>query len=120
MAKAAHALRKRFGARLRRLREARHLTQEQLAARAELDPKYLGAVERGQENISLDRIGSLADALSIDVSEVFHPDPPQGDASSERFLQRMGVLFRRSGTGQRRLMRQLVEDVAQAYGKKRS
>ncbi len=37
-----------FGARLRRLREAASLTQEELASRAGLSPNAVSALERGQ------------------------------------------------------------------------
>jgi transcriptional regulator with XRE-family HTH domain len=52
-----------FGARLRELRTRRGLSQEQLAHIAGLDRTYVGSVERGERNISLDNIWALADAL---------------------------------------------------------
>lgn len=42
-------------------------TQEQLAHLAELDRSYVGQVERGERNISLDNIYRLADALGIEA-----------------------------------------------------
>ena len=54
-----------FGRRLRSLRTARSLTQQELGDAAELSFKYLGAIERGEENPSLKVIGKLAAALEI-------------------------------------------------------
>ncbi len=41
------------GQNVRRLRQARHLTQEQLAFEAKLDLTYVGGIERGRRNPSL-------------------------------------------------------------------
>lgn len=63
--------RKRFGATVRHLRVAKGLTQEDLAEAASLHPSYVGGVERGQRNISLDNILKLARALKVHPSALF-------------------------------------------------
>ena len=60
-----------FGSRLRRLRKERGLTQEKLAAKAGLHYTYIGVVERGEKNISLVNIGRLAEALDVEVVDLF-------------------------------------------------
>lgn len=61
----------RFGANLRRLRKCRELSQEQLAEKAECHRNYLGAIERGERNLSLTRTIALARALDCKVSDLF-------------------------------------------------
>ena len=56
-----------FGQRIRQLRKARGLTQERLATKAGLHYTYVGAVERGEKNISLINIKNLARALEVEV-----------------------------------------------------
>jgi transcriptional regulator with XRE-family HTH domain len=63
--------REAFGSRLRELRIARGLSQEDLAHEAGLDRSYVGGVERGQRNVSLDNIHKLAEALGVDISNLF-------------------------------------------------
>lgn len=59
-----------FGARLRKLRLAKNLSQEKLAHIAGLHRTYIGMVERGERNISLRNLEKLAGALNIPLSEL--------------------------------------------------
>jgi transcriptional regulator with XRE-family HTH domain len=60
-----------FAVLLRRLREARGLTQEELAERAGIHRTYLSDVERGSRNLSLVNIERLAAALALPISGLF-------------------------------------------------
>lgn len=53
------------GRNIRRLREERELTQEQLAFEAQIDLTYLGGIERGRRNPSLLVLSRIAGALSV-------------------------------------------------------
>jgi transcriptional regulator with XRE-family HTH domain len=60
-----------FGATVRRLREAKGISQEGLADLAGLDRTYVSGVERGVRNPTLKVIYRLAEALGADVSSLF-------------------------------------------------
>lgn len=64
-------LRSRLAARVKQLRRAHRLTQEQLAERAGLSYKFIGEIERGSGNPSLDTLRKISLAFSIDVIELF-------------------------------------------------
>lgn len=55
----------RLGRRIRELRLQTGLTQEQLAERADLHPTYLGGIERGERNLSLNNLDKLAEAMQV-------------------------------------------------------
>lgn len=62
---------KAFGLRVRYFRKHLGLSQDDLADKAGLHRTYVGAVERGERNISLINILRLADALNVTAQELF-------------------------------------------------
>jgi len=50
---------------IRKLRQAKGWSQDELAARSGLHRTYVGAIERSERNITLETLERLADALSI-------------------------------------------------------
>ncbi|WP_102128489.1 helix-turn-helix domain-containing protein [Deinococcus planocerae] len=69
----ASAARLRFAAHVRRLRKALRVSQEELGERAGIHRTYIGAIERGEANVTLDHMQKLADALGVDVGELLGP-----------------------------------------------
>ncbi|HXX20189.1 MAG TPA: helix-turn-helix transcriptional regulator [Candidatus Acidoferrum sp.] len=61
---------------LRALRLQKHLSQERLAELAGLHRTYVGSVERGERNISIDNIEALARGLQVDVTDLLSAKRP--------------------------------------------
>ncbi|XID92248.1 helix-turn-helix domain-containing protein [Paenibacillaceae bacterium WGS1546] len=59
-----------FGQQLRKIREERKLSQEELAFRAKLDRTYISLLERGKRRPTLNTIFALAAELDIKPSEL--------------------------------------------------
>lgn len=55
---------------LRRMRHDRDLTQEELADRAGLSARYIGAIERADVSASVTVLGQIAEALEIEPGEL--------------------------------------------------
>jgi transcriptional regulator with XRE-family HTH domain len=55
---------------LRRLRQARGLSQEELAHRAEIDRTYISSLERSIYAATVDMLEKLAGALGVDASDL--------------------------------------------------
>jgi len=64
-------LRKNFGKKVRQLRKLLKLTQEEVAHKANMDYKYLGAIERGEKNLTIENIGKIAQGLGVEPYELF-------------------------------------------------
>ena len=60
-----------LGLRISELRKNRHLTQEQIAEKAGINPKYVSSIERGKENPTLDTFINIADSLEVNIGELF-------------------------------------------------
>ncbi len=61
-----------IGARIKELRKSRHLTQEQLAEKVGINPKYVSSIERGKENPTLETFIKVAKTLDVSIGELFH------------------------------------------------
>jgi transcriptional regulator with XRE-family HTH domain len=61
----------KLGHKIRELRIAIELSQEELADASGLHRTYIGSVERGERNISLQNIVAIARALSVSPSILF-------------------------------------------------
>jgi transcriptional regulator with XRE-family HTH domain len=59
-----------FGKNVRRVRQQKKLTQEELAFDAEIDLTYMGGIERGKKNPSLMVMAKIANALSVPLAKL--------------------------------------------------
>ena len=59
------------GFNIRRIREERGLSQEELAALAGLHRAYVGQIERGEKNIGLKNLQKIAQALEVNIDDLF-------------------------------------------------
>ncbi|TBT38946.1 XRE family transcriptional regulator [Vibrio parahaemolyticus] len=52
------------------MRKSKGLSQDKLALLAEIDRSYVGRIERGEVNITLEKLYELAETLGCDVREL--------------------------------------------------
>ncbi len=64
-------IRKAFGQQVRDLRLARGYSQETFADAAGLHRTYIGSIERGEQNVSIDNIAKIAKTLGISLQTLF-------------------------------------------------
>ena len=78
----AARVRRNLGRRIGELRVALDLTQEKLAERLKVSPRWLQSVEAGRENLTIDTIVKIANGLRTDVRAFFEnastPRPKRG------------------------------------------
>jgi transcriptional regulator with XRE-family HTH domain len=61
---------KALGQRIRDKRKSLDWTQEELAAKSEIDRSYIGGVERGERNVTFTILCQICAALNCDVAEL--------------------------------------------------
>ena len=69
-----HTLRLLLAQNIRSARSAKGLSQEALADLCDLHRTYIGSVERGERNISIDNIERIAAALDMEPTDLLLGD----------------------------------------------
>lgn len=100
---------KEFGERLRALRLAAGLTQEKLAERADVHATYVGQLERGEKNATIESVCRLARALGADPA-AFFVHLPGAAAESSPAAEAYQLLQSCTAAEQRELL-QLLKDL---------
>jgi len=62
--------RTKLGNRIRKYRKQLDISQEELGFRSKLHRTYIGAIERGEQNVSIDNINKIAKALKVSVKDL--------------------------------------------------
>ncbi len=70
-----------IGEKIRHYRKERGFSQEELAYRASLHNTYIGQLERGEKNLTVESLAKVCAALDITLAEFF-----QGSASTPKML----------------------------------
>ena len=63
---------RKFGARLAYARKLRKLSQMKLAEKVDMNFNYIGQIERGEANVTIKTMKLLADALDVELKELFN------------------------------------------------
>ena len=61
----------KFGEKVRRIRKEKGFSQEELAYKADLHRTYIGMIERAEKNITLLNIEKIANALELNIGDLF-------------------------------------------------
>lgn len=82
-----------IGKRLRAARLAAQLSQEALAERCGLHPSYIGQLERGEKNATIESIQKIAGGLGITISSIFEQTETHETADCTRIAREAFELF---------------------------
>lgn len=66
----ATSARKQLGDKIRKIRKKQGISQEELGFRSNLHRTYIGAIERAEQNVSIDNIHKIAKALKVPPKEL--------------------------------------------------
>lgn len=104
-------LRKRVGRRIRQLRRAAGLTQQELADRVGTYYKYLGYIERGQKNVTVATLERIARALGVEPYDLFVFRPDVGPADMVFHDRAFRQALRHADKRSRALAMDLMENI---------
>ena len=104
-----------FGWRVRDLREQQGLSQDRLAVDADMHKNYLGAIERGQYNVSLRTARKLANALGVPLGTLVETEPPsRTPAEADRLRVSILKLLQRQNAPKLRTILNVVKELTKS------
>lgn len=71
-----------IGERIAHLRKEKNMTQEELAEKVKITVQYLGTIERGKANTTLNRLDMIADVLGCPSTELILGTDPLDNAAN--------------------------------------
>ena len=65
-------IKNQLGAKIAYLRKHKRFSQERLAEKSDISAIYIGEIERGEANPTLDKLKAIANALDVEICELFN------------------------------------------------
>lgn len=100
---------KNLGKRIRNYRTSNGLSQEKLAELAGCHPTYIGQVERGEKNATIESIEKISSALNVSLSKLFENLVVEESDTSNIPLECYEFLSAKTKDEQERIYRILLE-----------
>ncbi|MBI4455759.1 MAG: helix-turn-helix transcriptional regulator [Acidobacteria bacterium] len=103
---------KTLGERIREIREAKELTQREIAARLQIDDYYVSRLENNHINPTLATLQRLANALGVEVRDFFPPTQPEFKITPPKLdkdLKKVVALWKGLSEEHKQLMLRFIE-----------
>ncbi|MGE6575787.1 helix-turn-helix domain-containing protein [Paenibacillus xylanexedens] len=103
------------GSRIKALRKEKGLSQEALGEKGGFHFTYIGQVERGEKNVSLVNLAKIAEALEVNISQLFaYVDEDMEMTESEAVIQEIVIMLRDSDPSNIFLSRNIVREIVKS------
>ncbi|OMF15502.1 MULTISPECIES: helix-turn-helix domain-containing protein [Paenibacillus] len=100
------------GARIKSLRKSKGLTQANLGEQVDLPQPYIGGIEKGERNISLDTLQKLLEALNITPAELFNSyENKLQNKETLEILDRINESLSNRSTEEIKIVESFVQDI---------
>ncbi|MEK3881748.1 helix-turn-helix transcriptional regulator [Paenibacillus sp. PL2-23] len=110
----------RVGENIRILRKAKGLSQEQLALRSDINASYMGQIERGDKNPTIDVLGKVAAALNTPLEELVNlrdlspvDDKAKDDGEATRYAEKIAIQLQGLNVREQEAVYKLVKQFVQ-------
>lgn len=111
---------KLVGGKVREIRKAHGLSQEELGEQAGFHYSYIGGLERGERNVSLANLGKIAETLHVEVYDLFgyvreYDKPLTG---KDKALKEAFLLLLNKDEKEIQMAIKVLTEIFQSYGNK--
>lgn len=108
----------RIGENIRVLRKAKGLSQEQLALRADINASYMGQVERGEKNPTIDVLSKIAAALHTPLEDVVNIHVKErlfapAEAEDTRYAEKIAIQLQGLNVKEKEAVYKFVKQLVQ-------
>ena len=98
-----------LGQRIRNYRTAKRLSQEKLAELSGCHPAYIGQIERGEKNATVESIEKISTALNVSLSKLFEKLGTDDEAARNIPLECYELISAKPKAEQEQILRILIE-----------
>lgn len=105
---------RQIGANIRKVRKALGLTQEKVAERAGIEPPFFGQIERGVGIPSIKSLTKIADALGIDVADLY---PAKRRSRKDFQIESINIMLKNASSADKKKILKIVKVIC---GKEKS
>ena len=104
-------LARKVGAKIKYLRQKRGLSQEALALSCDMNPAFLGHVERGIRSPTLNTLQRICDGLGITLTELLLTETDNNASNNSASIQHVVDIMQQLNPAQAKHMADLVDSV---------
>lgn len=98
-----------LGSRIRKLRQQKKVSQEELGFKASISAAHLGQIERGLKKPTVETLGRIASALDISISELFNFEAPTPEPPSSETMDKINAYLLSMTEDQRRDILKIIK-----------
>ncbi|MGG1555649.1 helix-turn-helix domain-containing protein [Paenibacillus ferrarius] len=99
------------GENIRFYRQLRKITQAELGARTKFDQSYVGKIERGEINVSLETVEKIADSLQINPNQLFEKRLPKTNDTERVHLEKINLLLAGKSSKELRHIQRIIKEI---------
>lgn len=107
-----------LGARIRKIRKQKHMTQEYVAEKTEISVPHMSNIENASKKLSLKLLVSIADILEVTVDELLMDSYPV-EKRQDIFYKEMEVMLERCDAGERQVVVNTVASLVESLIERR-
>lgn len=105
---------KLVGARIKTLRKQQGLSQEALGEKGGFHFSYIGQIERGEKNISLLSLAKVANALEVNVAQIF-AYAYETDELMDGDIKEIEAMLRGASPDKVRISKNVIREIVRGY-----
>ncbi|MWV47142.1 helix-turn-helix domain-containing protein [Paenibacillus sp. HJL G12] len=101
----------RVGARIRELRKEKGFTQEALGEKGGFHFSYIGQIERGEKNVALLNLAKIAEALEVDISQLFIQAHREDSEETQADIQEINYMLNQQNPQKVAMAKNVVKEI---------